>query len=72
MARVSIGLWAVRQYPFRVLAHFHAIHLVIPHLWRFLKRVRTRFQHFHIHMRMRLRNHSSVALRKLRISASRK
>ena len=35
----------------------------MPHLCRFLKRVRTRFQHFHIHMRMRLRNHSSVSLR---------
>ena len=58
--------------PFRVFAHCHACHLAMPQRCRFLKRVRTRFQHFHMHMRMRLRSHSSVSFRKLRISASRK
>ena len=68
----SIGLDAIRQYPFLELARMPAFLLEIPGFSRFLHLVRTLFrffQRFQNTMRIRLRIHSSMLWRYAPISA---
>ena len=69
MEELRMGLCAMRQYPFRVLAHWYAFCGLTPSFCKAVIRVLARFHCFHMHILSLACVHASISCSRLVASA---